>query len=196
MKVNVALVRCGQTERQVQGRCVGRSDEPISTAAGRLLTEKQKAGDYPPVELVYTGGMLRCVESARLAYPGQPVVVLADLLPFDYGVFEGRTMTELHADKQFNQWIEKSLTSQCPSGDVPLAFRERCCRRFRKIADEVIAKGMEAAAVVTHGEVIDAILRRMAIPRSSYRSWETAWGKGYWLEYDSSLHTIKLLAEI
>lgn len=196
MKVNLALIRCGQTKGGAEGRCMGLTDEPLSAEGKRALAEKQAGGGYPGVELVYTGGLIRCVGSAGLMYPQLPAVVLKDLRPFHYGAFTGRTMAELQVDKRFAAWMEHGKTIPCPNGDIPLAFRERCARALRGIVDEMNAKGMESAAVVTHNTVIDAVMRRMAIPRSDYRSWETPWGSGWWVEYDSALYTIKRLAQI
>lgn len=196
MRLKIALIRCGQTAAGEEGRLIGRADEPLTDFSRSRLVERRQAGCYPAATLVYTGEALRCRHAASVIYPHTPAVIVKSLRPFDYGAFEGRSVLELKEDKQFEQWVSSGAVLPCPGGESPYRFAARCTRAFREVVGEMNAKGIEATAIVTHANIMNTILQRYCIPRSRYQDWEADYGGGYFIEYDSSLFTAKLLATI
>jgi broad specificity phosphatase PhoE len=67
-------------------------------ALARQLGERRAAGD---LRAVFTSDLGRAVETARLAFEGQPVPVLCDwrLRECDYGEMNGRPVAQVHGDR-------------------------------------------------------------------------------------------------
>ena len=89
------LIRHGITEGNLNGQYIGRTELPLApggVAALKNLTEKI---EYPAVEKIYSSPMLRCRQTAKIVYPEREILVVPDLIEYDFGEFEGKTAEEL-----------------------------------------------------------------------------------------------------
>lgn len=194
MKLELAFIRCGKTQSDIENKRFGQADEPLQKEEIARL-QLQRA-HYPKVALVYTDDTQRCRQTAAAIYPRVPAVLLRGLRPLDAGELQGRLLDEILADKQIETWAKAKELRPCPGGEDPHQFAARCYRTFLDITEEMNSKGIERTALITHSSVIAAILQRYCIPRSVYHDWGVEWGNGYTIEYDSSLGTAKILQQL
>jgi broad specificity phosphatase PhoE len=114
MRVELYLVRHGETEWSRARRHTGRTDLPLSpvgeaeaAALGRHLRGLQ-------VDRVLSSPLTRAVSTARLAGFGDRVELTDALLEFDYGEYEGRTTAEIRATRP--GW--DLFRDGCPGGET------------------------------------------------------------------------------
>jgi alpha-ribazole phosphatase len=193
MKLEFALIRHG---RDSGGRLSGTEDKPMKAEHLRFVQEKVAQGGYPEVELVFSSGLGRCLETARIIYPKLPAVVLKELLAPDIGLFEAKTVTELKGERAFEDWAASEEAREYPGGESPYAVSARSVEAFRLISQEMLAKGLLRVAVISHKNVILAILQRFYVPRNNYVDWHIPYGGGYLLCYDTFLSHVEIISEI
>lgn len=129
---SILVVRHGETAWSREGRHTGRTDVPL-TPEGRAQAQglaAALAGRHPA--LVLSSPLQRARETAELAglHPADD----PDLAEWDYGVYEGRTTSEIRdADPGWNVW-----TSPDGLGESLAAVGERAGRvlaRCRPVLD-------------------------------------------------------------
>jgi probable phosphoglycerate mutase len=128
------LIRHGETEWSLAGRHTSRTDLPL-TERGReraIALGKYLAGTK--FAAVLRSPMLRAKETCELAGFGDVAVVDDGLKEWDYGVYEGRTTTEIQAEiPGWNVWKDPII-----GGETAEQVGVR--------ADGVIARALELAA--------------------------------------------------
>lgn len=194
MKFNLALIRCGKTQSGLENKYISYKDEPLLPDEKERLQSLSKR--YPEVTLVYTGELQRCRETAACIYKDVPHIVTRKLQPPDIGKLEGVSKDNISTNRELLEWFESDDVLTYPEGESLSSFSAKCQRVVRDIVNEMGSKGIESTAVVTHNEVISAIMQRYCIPRSIYRDWTVAWGCGYWVEFDSCQNVAKIISRI
>ncbi len=127
-KQKIWLVRHGETAWAATGRHTGRTDISLTDTGvlqGKAL--ESRLADHP-FALVLTSPMKRAVETCRLAGYGERAELSDELLEWDYGLYEGRTTSDIRTEKP--GW---SIWTDDPPGGESLA---QVARR----ADMIIAR--------------------------------------------------------
>ena len=169
------LIRHGQTRGNTEGRYIGRrTDEPLCEAGIQALQSRR----YPPVCKVYASPMKRCLETARLIYPGVPVEIVEDFQECDFGDFENKNHAELNGTAAYQRWIDSNGTLPFPNGESRRSFSERCVKAFKKL------EAAEDCAIVAHGGTIMAIME--ASTGGDYFDFQLKNGEGYRLYENGS----------
>lgn len=147
----LVLVRHAESEFNVLGRLNGDASVEVRlTEAGREQARElgRRAG---PVNLVAHTAFARTRETAELAWPGVPLLEMADLNEFGFGRFEGTRWAD-----GFDEWVLAST----PDDDVPgggesrVAAVERFVRGYRALLD----RPEERVALVAHGAPVRYVL--------------------------------------
>lgn len=158
------LIRHGETAGNGLRRYIGRTDEPLSPAG---LEQARALGELGlHADRVFVSPLLRCRQTAALAFPGQPQIIVGGLRETDFGVFEGRSAADMSDDPAYRRWVEGGCLGPIPGGDDPLAFRRRCVDAFLNCM--ALTPSGAAAALVVHGGVLMAVLAALALPRRSF----------------------------
>ncbi|GBE13178.1 phosphoserine phosphatase 1 [bacterium BMS3Bbin14] len=127
-KQEIWLVRHGETAWAATGRHTGRTDIPLTeTGVLQGKTLGPRLADHP-FALVLASPLKRAAETCRLAGYGERAEFSDELLEWDYGLYEGRTTTDIRTEKP--GW---SIWTDDPPGGESLA---QVARR----ADMVIAR--------------------------------------------------------
>ena len=173
--MNVALIRHGQTKSNQEGRYIGcRTDEGLCEAGILELRAKQ----YPPVERVYASPLARCLETARILYPGVPLQTVADFRECDFGDFEGKNYAQLNGRADFQAWIDSNGTLPFPHGESQAQFIARTVRAYRLLLPELQER---PCAVIAHGGTVMAIMSELASPKQDYYFYRVKNGEGFLL---------------
>lgn len=93
------LVRHGETEWARLGRHTGNTDVPLTEVGRREATALALRFGGRRFSLVLSSPLSRAIDTARLAGFGDGVAIDDDLREWDYGADEGRTTTEIRAER-------------------------------------------------------------------------------------------------
>lgn len=88
------LIRHGQTDANRDNLIAGRTEAQL-TEEGRRAAAAMANNSYGQPVMVFTSPQQRARETALLAFPDQTAVVVKDLRERDWGVHEGRPVSEL-----------------------------------------------------------------------------------------------------
>ena len=181
------FIRHGQTEGNVLGQYIGRTDLSV-TANG--ITELQNLRDeeiYPAVGLLFASPLKRCIETCKIIYPNKEPIVIPELAEYDFGEFEGKTAFELEKTEDYIKWTS-GKNSAPPGGENGSDFLKRICYGLNKIVRQITAAEETDAAVVVHGGVIMSLFAATALPRRHMVEWTCENGKGYVARITPSLY--------
>ncbi|HZQ51153.1 MAG TPA: histidine phosphatase family protein [Bryobacteraceae bacterium] len=159
--IRILLIRHAETEllgRVLYGRMPGvhLSAEGIrqAHALARGLHERFSVGH------VISSPLERARKTAeQIAAPqGLPVAIDEDLTEIDYGSWMGKPFSELRDSPQWRRFNQlRSITSP-PGGEFMLQIQVRAWRSLNRILEQKRDGEEATVAVVTHGDVIRALL--------------------------------------
>ena len=176
--MRLILLRHGKTAGNLDGRYIGRTDEPLCPDGIQAL----KLKSYPQAAAVYCSPLLRCRETAALLYPGHPVEAVADFRECDFGIFEGKNYEELKENRAYQRWLDSGGRLAFPHGEGREAFSNRVAKAFDRLASVWRGNEPPSAALVVHGGTIMAILERFAVPHRDFYAWQVKNGEAYTAE--------------
>lgn len=191
------LIRHGKTYGNTLGRYIGRTDEPLCEEGRKGLAE----GSYPPVHMVYSSPLKRCLETVQAIYPGHCPLVEPLLQECDFGDFENKNYQELAGNPAYQAWVDSKGQLPFPGGEHTEAFRERCRRGFLKVLEDIEGKKGEkfweeagpedtktGVALVIHGGTIMSILEAFGSPKKEFYSWQVQNGQGFSARLDEEAY--------
>lgn len=199
--MKIILIRHGKTAGNLEGRYVGRTDEPLCEAGREALAGRK----LPRAEKLFVSPLLRCRETAEILWPGRDQIVVPGLRECDFGDFEMKNYAELNGNADYQAWIDSNGTLPFPGGESQATFQARCCAAFEQIAEELLKekadsdaesvvsaettlsaenaasaeKSVPVAAFVVHGGTIMAVLSQFGVPKKGYFDWQVKNGEGF-----------------
>lgn len=145
--MKVLLIRHGATAGNLEGRYIGRTDEPLTEKAEAALLAA--AEDFRATAgerfKVYISPAARCRQTAGLLFPGVQPTVVSDLRECDFGRFENKNYRVLNGDHDYQRFLDSGGTEGFPQGERIADFRARCAGCFARII-------RTEAAARTYGE--------------------------------------------
>ena len=111
--IKLWLIRHGKTEGNKLSRYIGTTDEPLCQEGTEFLHKM----DYPKVQAVYVSPLKRCVQTAEILFPGEPVHIIEELAECDFGEFENKNYKELEGNPHYQEWIDSNGTLPFPGGE-------------------------------------------------------------------------------
>ena len=178
--IKLWLIRHGKTEGNKLSRYIGTTDEPLCQEGTEFLHKM----DYPKVQAVYVSPLKRCVQTADILFPGEPVHIIEELAECDFGEFENKNYKELEGNPHYQEWIDSNGTLPFPNGEGVEEFRERCIKGFEECILKAFSKEHRQIAMVVHGGTIMSILSHFAEPKGEYFKWQIGNGEFYLLHID------------
>lgn len=177
----IHLIRHGLTEGNFQAKYIGRkTDLPLCESGVEELKKLYNENEYPLIQKLYVSPMLRCRQTADILYPETYTEIVENLTEYDFGDFEGKTISEIKDTEEFKNFIEpKDGVSEAPNGEKTSDFNKRCVKALEYIFNDMMQNGITSTAIITHGGVLMSLLSQLSLPRQSYYNWATAPGKGY-----------------
>lgn len=185
--IMIYLIRHGKTIGNLQRRYVGRTDEPLCSAAiEQICAQRELYGTEfstntggKQLKNLYVSPMLRCKQTAELLFPGIRQSVVTDFREMDFGEFEYKNYQELSTDARYQAFIDSGGQTDFPGAESQEHFRERVTRAFGHCVTELFEGEHSAGVFVVHGGTIMAILDAYAWPHKSYFEWQVEAGAGY-----------------
>ncbi|MEO5670376.1 MAG: histidine phosphatase family protein [Ramlibacter sp.] len=171
----IIAVRHGETAWNVDARIQGQLDIGLNETGRWQARKVGEALATEPISAVYSSDLGRAHETAQSIsqVKGIPVVADEGLRERSFGLFEGKTFTEIHETwpDHAQNW-RKRIPEWAPpeGGESLLQLRERVTKTMQSLASR--HRG-EQIVVVAHGGVLDALYRVATGQEvNSPRTWE------------------------
>lgn len=183
------LIRHGITKGNLEGLYLGcRTDLPLCEEGIQQLEELRQSFSYPQPATVFTSPLRRAAQTADILFPAvQHKLVIDQLKEADFGIYDGRSMTELLKEPDFARWMDPSSGFVPEGAESPAAFHTRCADTLMKLFEYMIKAGIPEAACVTHGGVLMSMLAQKALPQRRPEDWMADPGCGYTLCTDPAM---------
>lgn len=192
----IHFIRHGMTAENTAGAYIGTTDVPLSIAGIEKLKTYDQTFDYPGTPLLYTGPLLRCVQTCNILYPALQPKVISGLTECSFGDWEGKTAAQLAGDPLFSRWLANSKEVTPPNGESGPDFTKRICKAFEKLVNDLMKSGETTAVVVTHGVVIMTLLSIYGLPQAESYRWQMDNGFGFSLRITPVLWMRDKVAEV
>lgn len=190
MKLEVLLLRHGQTQGNLEKRYIGKTDEPLlmedmeRIQKVSSLQKRLKQENLVRPQKLFVSPMLRCRQTAELLFPEQEQVVIDKLREMDFGRFEAKNYMELSADPAYQAWIDSGGRLPFPEGEDRECFIKRTMEGFRQMTEQAWQENCRQIAAVVHGGSIMAILS--GLMQDDYYAYQVPNLAGYAFEYEGA----------
>lgn len=190
MKLEVLLLRHGQTQGNLEKRYIGKTDEPLlldDTESMRKISALQKRLEQEGIagsQKLFVSPMLRCRQTAELLFPGLEQVVIDKLREMDFGRFEAKNYMELSVDPAYQAWIDSDGRLPFPEGEDRECFIKRTMEGFRQMTEQAWRENCGQIAAVVHGGSIMAILS--CLMQDDYFAYQVPNLAGYAFQYEGA----------
>jgi alpha-ribazole phosphatase len=175
----IHLIRHGITQGNLDGRYIGISDIPLCSEGIEELESLKECFEYPYVQKTYSSPLIRCVETAKIIHPDTFIETVDDLIEYNFGEFEGKSIDELKHNQRYIEWFNGGMMSTPDGGDIKSDFDARCDRGFLYVLKDMMKNDITNACLVAHGGVIMSLLARHGLPQRPASEWFVANGRGY-----------------
>ena len=150
-RVNVFVVRHGETAWSHSGQHTGTTDIPLTEKGRRLAERMGQVLACNVFGLVLCSPMQRARQTCELAGFGGQAVIDPDLVEWNYGEYEGLTTEQIHQIAP--GWL--IFRDGCPGGETPEQVGAR--------VDRVIARSRAVGgdiALFAHGHLLRVLVAR------------------------------------
>ena len=186
--LKIHLIRHGATDANYKGQYIGcKTDIPLSPEGLSELRLLKENMEYPEIEAVYSSPLLRCRQTAAVLYPEKTVISVNNLREYDFGIFEGKTASELEGNPYFKPWAAGKISAP-PEGEENSEFIKRICLGLNEIVLDMLEKDLHETAVIMHGGAIMMLLGACAVPQHKPVEWTADNGRGYSIRITPSLY--------
>jgi len=154
----IVLVRHGEPNDSVRGRCYGRLDVGLSARGRNQVRRTQHLLSEVPFTTVYSSPRRRAIESAGLlAADRSPVTVDDRLREIDFGAFEGLTYEDIARQfpETYEEWMNRPTAVVFPGGET---FGAMVARVGDALDDLLRTHAGQAILTVSHGGVNRIVL--------------------------------------
>jgi broad specificity phosphatase PhoE len=155
MSRELYLVRHGETEWSRARKHTGVTDlellpEGIAQAAQLRTSLKHLLGKEPPA--LFSSPLRRALDTARLAFPDEPVSVTELLHELRYGAYEGLTSAQIRKERpDWDLWRDG-----CPGGEHPSEVAARADAFIALLADLT-----STIVIFSHGHMLRILAARL-----------------------------------
>jgi alpha-ribazole phosphatase len=155
----LVLVRHGEPDESMHGRCYGSLDVPLSAAGLRRAAAVGETLRSHEIEAVYSSPLQRAFDTARAvasAHGLEPIPRDA-LRELDFGELEGMSHEEIASEhpELYRFWMEDPSKVRFPGGEALSDLRARVLPEVAGIRERHAG---QAVAVVAHGGVVRVVL--------------------------------------
>jgi alpha-ribazole phosphatase len=147
------LLRHGEPDETVHGRCYGRLDPGLSLQGREQMRQAWLLVANQPASAIYCSPRRRAVESAEVRSTDSPAMTLDDRLrEIDFGAFEGLTYQEIASryPQEYDEWMTQPTSVVFPGGESFPMLSGRVREALEQIRRNHAG---ETVVIVSHGGV-------------------------------------------
>ena len=149
-KLTIYLIRHGETDWTAADRHNGRTDISLNTRGRQQAEALQKELCHVRFDRIYSSPSRRAEQTAAIALPASAVALCDELMEWDYGSLEGKTVVEIR--ETFPEWTP--WTHGFPGGETLAQLR----LRVTKFANQVICNAPELSGSSRTGTLCASLL--------------------------------------
>ena len=184
--MEIILIRHGKTSANEKRLYCGRTDLPLSEAGALEIAALKSGGIYPPADVYFTSGLLRCEQTLDIIHGEVKRKAVPELAECNFGRFELKSYEQLKDQDDYQSWItDETGDFPCPGGESRNQFDRRALGGFEAILSEVRQGAFGSAFVVCHGGTIVSIMECLCPNTRNFYEWQPGPGRGYALVYVS-----------
>jgi alpha-ribazole phosphatase len=149
----IVLIRHGEPDASLCGRCYGRLDGDLSPVGKLRLAQTRRWLARAPLVAVYSSPARRATQSASIiAGDRLSISIHDDLREIDFGQFEGMTYAEISVrfPRLYAEWMTAPTTVAFPGGE---RFPDMASRVRRAITSIRALHTTGSIGIVSHGGV-------------------------------------------
>lgn len=166
--MRLILIRHGEPEPGVKGRCYGSLDVSLSEAGRMQIQAKFASISLPRGDAVYASPLKRAMETATMVAAGLQVAPKAsdDLREIDFGSFEGLTYEAIEKlyPEEYRSWMERPTEIEFPQGESFARLKKRVLGFKQSLMRDHHGK---TVYLVSHGSVNRILVAEvLAVPDS------------------------------
>lgn len=188
--MELLLIRHGTVPGNLRGAYIGSTDQPLAPEGIDQAQARQR--DMPSVDWLWVSPMLRCIQTARLLFPGMEQTLVDDLRECDFGDFEEKTWEELKDIPAYQSCLTGGADAAFPNGETVEDFLARSCQGIAQVVEQARTLKISRGAVVAHGGVIMAAMSAFAKPVRAFYDWQVRSCSGYIVDIKGDPFTFKL----
>lgn len=163
MKIDLYLIRHGETENNKRGILAGRLNMPLAKTGISQLEKLAVQHPYPQPEVVYRGPLDRCLDTAKIVFlrtVSQGDVRVEDALTeMDFGYFEGKPVRDFVDTEYYPGWKAKEPDFRFPGGETFREVNNRIEFALDRIIRDCENEGLVSVGAVSHNMVIVELMR-------------------------------------
>lgn len=179
LNYKIDFIKHGFCEENLKGIYIGANSDPsLSLQSKNELTNLKKEFLYEDVQKVYTSPLKRCIETSEILYYNKYNEVLNNLIDYNIGDFDGKTIEQLDNDVNYLNWVRNTKENTPPNGENFLCFENRVEKALNYIIMDMMSKKITKASVITHSMVLMNLLTRYGLPQLEPFKWIIGNGKG------------------
>lgn len=179
--IEMIFVRHGRTKGNDEKRFSGRrTDEPICQEG----LEELETRTYEEVEAVYTSPMIRCRQTACMAFGEERPNVIEEFAECDFGILEGKNHEELSGNPEYELFLKENGVNGFPGGESISEFAERSMKGLSLVIEDCVKQGYRKAACTVHGGTILSLMNQLMKSTDHYYQWSVGNGEGFRLHID------------
>ena len=192
--MELIIIRHGTTWGNLERRFIGTLDVDLAPQGEELA--RRVGPTLPAVEHIYRSRLKRCRQTAELLWPGVEATVIEELRETDFGPFEGKNHEELKDDPQYRQWLADPDFARMPVGESAEQVVERVSLGLARVAEDAARRGLERAAIVSHGGALMGLLSKYGRPEREYYGWMCPNCGGFRAALDPKTLELTMLEEL
>lgn len=163
----IFLVRHGQTDWNVEGRCQGWTDRPLDATGRKQAEDVAEHFREHPIVKILSSSLTRARQTADAInrHHDLPITVVDDLREIHHGRLEGTHFHRLEEEwpEQHHHWVHSPGSLWMPEGESVVDVQTRAARVFEEIAVEHLEHQRNGGpyghvVVVAHNLTISSIL--------------------------------------
>lgn len=182
--MKIFLLRHAKSVNNDANVWTGRIDADLSEQGIAEQNELCARFEYPRADAYFSSPLLRCTRSFKLIYGDTPYRKVPELTECALGCLEGKPYTNLNDDPFYLKWLREP-ENPFHGGESFSEFTLRSRSGFIKTVADCEAKKVSSAVIMTHGNVMRAVLCGFVDPEIPHDKWSIPNGGGYLFEFTS-----------
>ena len=168
--MKLTIIRHGITRGNLLGQHIGTTDIPLAEEGIRLA--RQSSAFMHEFDAYYCSPMLRTRQTAALLFPGREIIPFPGFQERDFGAYEEKTREDLADDPEYAAWYPEQISAP-PGGESRDALIRRCAEAMERLVQDAEGRNAENIELVTHGNVILALMSHFTGSGRPYYDWLT-----------------------
>lgn len=158
-KITIFFFRHGETVSNVEGKCAGRTDIPVSEEGLARLKEIKSSYEIPDVQLVFSSPAKRAVTTANVYYPDKTPIKYEQLWEVDYGAVDNEPIEVLSDAVGKDSYFTKEPSVRYPEGESYLEASFRIRAGITRVISKCMSENADRAAIFFHGDIMDTLFK-------------------------------------